>query len=407
MTTTTAVRVVGLGLEGVASASPRGRRLLGSADVIIGADRHLAMVDGCRARRVRWDGVPVHLGELLAAEAGPVKVVLASGDPNLFGIGATLVERLGAGAVDIEPSISSLQLALARAGVPAAGVSLLSAHGRPLAAAAGQAACVRRAAIVTDAHHDPAATAAALRRAGVEPSARLVVCERLGGLDERVREGTAGAPPSGPFDPLSVVVLDRQAAAGPGVGRPEEEYEHDAGQVTKAEVRAVVVAALDPGREDVVWDVGAGSGSVAIEAGRLAAGGAVYAVERRPERAEQARRNAARSWNVEVLTGEALDVLPGLPAPDAAFLGGGGEEIGGLVELCLSRLCARSSPVPGRLVAALATLDSVLEAARVLRRAGLEWRLSQISVSRARELGGRLGWEALNPVHVLIARVPR
>jgi len=177
--------------------------------------------------------------------------------------------------------------------------------------------------------------------------------------------------------------------------------------VTKAEVRAMVVAALDPGPEDVVWDVGAGSGSVAIEAGRLARRGAVYAVERRPERAEQARRNAARSWNVEVLTGEALELLPTLPAPDAAFVGGGGEEIAGLIELCLVRLGERCCPVRGRLVAALATLDSALEAANVLRRAGLEWRLSQVSVARARELGGRLGWEALNPVHVLSARVPR
>ena len=407
MTTIPAVRVVGLGLEGIASASPRGRRLLGHADVIIGAARQLAMVEGCTARRVRWDGVPDHLGELLAADAGPVKVVLASGDPNLFGIGATLAELLGAGAVDIEPSVSSLQLALARAGVPTAGVSLLSAHGRPLAAAAGQAACVRRAAILTDVQHDPAATAAALRVAGVEAGARLVVCERLGGYDERVREGTVGTPPPAPFDALSVVVLDRQGAPGPRLGRPEEEYEHEAGQVTKAEVRAVVVAALDPGPEDVVWDVGAGSGSVAIEAGRLAARGVVYAVERRPERAEQARRNAARSWNVEVLTGEGLDVLPGLPTPDAVFLGGGGEGIGGLIELCLNRLDDRSSPVPGRLVAALTTLDSVLEATRELRRAALEWRLSQVSVSRARELGGRLGWEAHNPVHVLAARVPR
>src|SRR5207237_2014241 len=159
-----------------------------------------------------------------------------------------------------------------------------------------------------------------------EPDARFVVCERLGGPDERVVEGTVGTPPEGPFDGLSVVVLDRAAAHGPGIGRPEEEYEHEAGQVTKAEVRAIVLAALDPGPEDVVWDVGAGSGSVAVEAGRLAARGAVYAVERRPERAEQARRNAARSWNVEVLTGEAAEVLPRLPAPDAVYLGGGAAE---------------------------------------------------------------------------------
>jgi precorrin-6Y C5,15-methyltransferase (decarboxylating) len=399
--------VVGLGLEGTASASPRGRRLLARAEVIIGADRHLAMVDGCAADRVRWDGAPDHLGELIHASGGAVTVVLASGDPNLFGVGATLLEALGADAVDVEPSVSSLQLALARARVPAAGAALLSAHGRPLTAAAGQAAAVRRAAILTDTRHDPAAVAAALLDAGVEPAARLVVCERLGGPQERVREGTVGEPPEGPFDPLSVVVLDRLAAPGPGIGRPDEEYEHQAGQVTKAEVRAIFVAALDPGPGDVVWDVGAGSGSIAVEAGRLATQGAVYAVERLAERAEQARRNAVRSWNVEVLTGEALELLPRLPAPDAVFLGGGGEVIGQLVELCLGRLRERSSPVPGRLVAGLATLESVLEATGRLRRDGVEWRVSQVSIARGRDLGGRLGWDALNPVHVLAARVPR
>src|SRR6202011_6081326 len=223
------------------------------------------------------------------------------------------------------------------------------AHGRPLLLAAGRAAASRQAAILTDPGNDPAAVVAALRDAGGEEDARLVVCERLGAPHERVREGTIAAPPAGPFDALSVVVLDRRAAPGPGLGRPEEEYEHVADQVTKAEVRAIALAALDPGPEDVVWDVGAGSGSVAIEAGRLALGGAVYAVERLPERAEQARRNAARSWNVEILTGEALELLPGLPAPDAVFLGGGGDQIGSLVELCLGRLHERSSPIPGRL----------------------------------------------------------
>ncbi len=401
------ISVVGLGLEGLPSASPRGRRLLAEAKVIVGAERHLAMVGGCPGRQVRWDGVPAHLDDLVARHEATATVVLASGDPNLFGIGATLVERLGAAVVDIEPSVSSLQLALARARLPVAGTALVSAHGRPLAVAAGQAAAGRRAAILTDPGHDPAAVAAALRVAGVEPDARFVVCEQLGSSDELVREGTVVEPPAGPYDALTVVVLDRQAAPGPGLGRPEEEYEHGAGQVTKAEVRAIALAALDPGPEDVVWDVGAGSGSVAIEAARLALGGAVYAIERLPERAEQARRNAARSWNVEILIGEARELLPGLPAPDAVFLGGGGDEIGALEELCLGRLRERSSPIPGRLVAGLATLESVLEATATLRRAGLDWRLSQVSIARGRELGGRIGWEALNPVQVLAARVPR
>jgi precorrin-6B C5,15-methyltransferase / cobalt-precorrin-6B C5,C15-methyltransferase len=401
------ISVVGLGLEGLASASPRGRRLLAGARVLVGVERHLALVGGLPGRRVCWSGALDDLPALLAGHESAPTALVASGDPNLFGVGASLVARLGAGTVDVEPSVSSVQLALARAGVPVAGTALLSAHGRPLAAAAGRAAAGRRAAILTDPGRDPGSLVQALRRAGVEPDARVVVCERLGGAGERVREGTVATPPPGPYDPLSVLVLDRRGAPGPGVGRPEEAYEFDGGMVTKAEVRAVALAALDPGVEDVVWDVGAGSGSVAVEAGRLAAGGAVYAVERRDDRAERARRNAAASWNVEVLTGEACALLPGLPAPDAVFLGGGGAAIGGLVELCARRLAERRSPVAGRLVAGLAALESVLEATAALRRLGLEWRLSQVSIARGRELGGRLGWEALNPVHVLASRIPR
>ena len=403
------IAVVGLGLEGVAGATPRGRRLLEQADVIVGTERHLALVEGCRGRRIRWDGAPARLDSLLAPVAGAPTVLIASGDPNLYGIGATLVERLGRDAVEIEPSVSSLQLALARARVPMADAALISAHGRSLAAAAGLAAANRRCAILTDPANQPAALAAALTWAGVEPEARFVVCERLGGHDERVREGTVGSPPQGPFDSLSVAVLERAAAPGPGFGRPEAEYEHEAGQVTKSEVRAIALAALDIGIEDVVWDLGTASGSVAIEAGRLAARGAVYAVERRPERAEQARRNAARSWNVEVLTGDAAELLPSLPAPDAVFMGGGvqGGMKAGLLESCLERLRERRSPFPGRLVANLATVESMAAAAAVMRAAGVDWRVSQVSVARGRELGGRLGWEALNPVMVLSARVPR
>jgi len=400
------ISVVGIGLEGIGSASPRGRRLLAQASVVVGTDRHLALAGESSAQRLCWDGSPDSLEPLLAAHASDRTVLLASGDPNLFGIGSSLIERLGPDAVDVEPSVSSLQLALARARVPGAGTALLSAHGRPLAAAAGLAASSRRAAILTDPRHDPAALAAALLELGVEENARLVVCERLGSPSERVRESSLGHCPPGPFDPLAVVVLDRRSGPGPGLGRPEAAYEHS-GQITKSEVRSISLAALDPGPDDVVWDVGAGSGSVAIEAARLACRGAVYAIERRPDRAQQARGNSARSWNVEVLVGEAVELLPRLPTPDAIFLGGGGDQIGALLQICLTRLGERSSPLPGRLVANLATLDSVVEAVAVLRLAGLSWNLSQVSVARARELAGRLNWEAQNPVHVLAVRMPR
>jgi precorrin-6B C5,15-methyltransferase / cobalt-precorrin-6B C5,C15-methyltransferase len=401
--------VVGVGLEGPVSASPRGRRLLAAAERVIGADRHLAEVVPGPAEALRWDGRLTSLSTLMAGRDASRTVLLASGDPNLFGIGATLLAAHGPEAVDIEPSVSSLALALARSGVPSAGASLVSAHGRSLGAAAAGVAAARRAAVLCDPRQGPAELAAALLAAGVEGSARLTVAERLGGPHERVRTGTVAEPPPPPHDPLSVVVVERAAARGPGIGRDEAEYEHDAGMVTKAEVRAIALAALDPAADDVVWDLGCASGSVAIEAARLAWRGAVYAVERRPERAEQARRNAARhgAWNVEVLEADAREAVGTLPAPDAVFLGGGGADVAELAGVCLVRLGDRPVAVPGRLVACLATLPSVLELTDRLRRAGIDFRVAQVQVSRGRELAGRLGWDAQNPVHLVAATVVR
>jgi len=399
--------VVGVGLEGAASASPRGRRLLAAAERVVGARRHLDAI--APAEAVPWDGRVDSLAALLAGRDARRTALLASGDPNLFGIGAALLARHGPEAVDVEPAVSSLALALARAGVPAAGASLLSAHARPLAAAAAGVAAARRAAVLCDPGHGPAELVGALLAAGVEAGARLTVAERLGGPRERVRSGTVGDPPPPPYDALTVVVVERPAGRGPGLALDEAAYEHDAGMVTKAEVRAVSVAALDPAAEDVVWDLGCASASVAIEAGRLAAAGAVYAVERRPDRARQARANVARhgAWNVEVIEAEAGEAMAGLPDPDAVFLGGGGAGLAGLADASLDRLRARRTAVPGRLVACLATLESVLELTDRLRRGGADWRVCQLQVARGRELGGRLAWEAQNPVHVVAARVAR
>jgi len=400
---------VGIGLEGLTSMSPRGRRLFHAADTVVGSPRHLVLLAADGHDRVSWEGGVEALETVLEGRTGSKTVLLASGDPNLFGIGASLLARYGPGAVDLEPSVSSFQLALARAGVPAAGVALLSAHGRSLASAVGPALTSRRAAILTDPEHHPGVVIDTLAAAGMEGCARVIVAERLGVSDELVREGTIAKPPPPPYDPLAVLVLDRVAGFGPRVGADESVYEHQDGLVTKAEVRAIAMASLDPARDDVVWDLGAGSGSVAIEAGRLAERGAVYAVERDPDRAALLRHNLVRhgSWNVETIEGDAIDIIPALPSPDAVFIGGGGGKLMSLIESCVAAMRRRPAPVPGRLVANLATLESVLEAGEACRRGGLAWRVSQVQVSRGGEIGGRLRWEALNPVHVLAARVER
>lgn len=292
--------------------------------------------------------------------------------------------------------------------MPAAGTALVSAHGRSAGAAVGRALGARRVAMLTSPEHDPGTLLRMLARAGVEGWARVVVAERLGG-EERVREGRVAAPPPGPYDPLAVLVVEREAAAGPGVGTRDAACRHEGRMDTMPEVRAVVLAALDIAAEDVVWDLGAGSGTVAIEAGRLAPDGAVYAVEVHPERAAGLARNVARqaSWNVEVIDGGAESAAIGMPAPDAVHIGGGGAEVGRMMDVSVAAIRRRRAGVPGRLVASLPSPEAGLEAADACRRLGLDWRLTRVQVSRARPFDGLLGWEEGTPVHVVAARVAR
>ncbi len=401
--------VVGVGLAGRAGMSPRGRLLLDRAEVVVGSPRQLEQVGtAAHQRRVLWHGkLPELIGQLdgLAADRS---VLLASGDPNMYGIGASLVARFGSATVDMEPAVSSLQLALARAGLPFVSTALLSVVGRPLNAL-GPARFARRAAILTDEQNDPAAAARFLIDLGLEPEAQAFIAERLGAEDERIRVGELGSLPSAPYDPLTVLVVQRQAACGPSSGQDESLYAHRRGQVTKAEVRAVALAGLDISPEDVVWDVGAGCGSVTVEAARLAAAGSVYAVERERTQIELLQQNLASqgSWNVAVSEGDALAVMPSLPVPDAVFVGGGGRDLAPILQLGITALRRRRAAVPGRVVATFATLEAVSDAYHVCLAEGLRLRISQVQVARAREVGGRLALAALNPVFVLVAQVSR
>ncbi|MHB1526482.1 MAG: precorrin-6y C5,15-methyltransferase (decarboxylating) subunit CbiE [Candidatus Dormibacteria bacterium] len=401
--------VVGIGLSGRVGMSPRGRRLLERAEILVGSERQLDLAGIAREQRaIIWRGRLSNLLKCLGGLPGERTVLLASGDPNVYGVGATLVALFGVHAVDIEPAVSSVQLALARAGLPLSSTVLLSVVGRPLSAL-GPARFARRVAVLTDQQNGPEAAAAFLVNLGFDPESWAVVGEQLGAEGERVRSGQLGKLPEGPYHPLTVLVVERVAASGRTTGRDESEYAHRNGQVTKAEVRAVSLAALDPAPEDVVWDLGAGCGSVAIEAGRLASSGAVYAVERDPEQFELLRANLAAhgSWNVEAVKGEALPTMGSLPAPDAVFIGGGGEDIATILEAAMAALRRRSAWTSGRLVANLATLESVAAASQVCRAAELPWRVSQLQISRGRDVGGRLGFAALNPVFVLFAEVAR
>jgi precorrin-6B C5,15-methyltransferase / cobalt-precorrin-6B C5,C15-methyltransferase len=366
------------------------RERLRTAALVMGGRRHLRDVDlpdGVRTIALRDD--PGAALRAVADETGDV-VVLASGDPGFFGVVRAVRRAVRPRPVEVLPALSSVALAFGRAGVEWDDAVVVSAHGRDPAEALAVVRSQPKVAVLTDERCGPPELGVAL--AG-RTDRVLVVGERLGLPDERVRELTPEQAACGEFaDPNVVLVLpaDRSGEPAPrvtvaghrgpaGWALPVEAYDHRDSMITKPEVRAVVLARLGPRLGDVVWDVGAGSGSVAVECARF--GADVHAVERDPSDAERVRRNAAaHGVHVAVTPAAAPEALVGLPQPDAVFVGGGGLAV---VEACVA---AR----PSRLVVALATVEQVGPVLEAMAPCGPNAVLVQVSALSPLGQGHRL-----------------
>jgi precorrin-6Y C5,15-methyltransferase (decarboxylating) len=365
---------------------------VGDATLIVGAARHLSTVDSPAERLVLGD-VAAAVARL-AAHDGPA-AVLASGDPGFFGI----VRALRRAGVDVEvrPAPSSVAVAFARLGLPWDDAIVVSAHGRALRPTVHTCRAYPKVAVLTGPGAGPAELGAALR----DVPRRLVIAQRLGGPGERVTEATpAEAARRTWAEPNVVLVLGDSAAdharwiagapPGPdGWALPDGGFDHR--MITRAEVRALALARLGPRLGDLVWDVGAGSGSVAVECARF--GAAAVAVERDPAAAATVRANAARfGVEVSVLEKAAPECLAELPDPDAVFVGGGGL---GVLDACAARR-------PARLVAAYAAVERVGPALAALDGAGYATEGMQLQANRLTPLpDGSHRLAATNPVYVL------
>ncbi|MGV9387721.1 precorrin-6y C5,15-methyltransferase (decarboxylating) subunit CbiE [Streptomyces olivaceus] len=396
---TAAVLVVGIGADGWEGLPDASRRALLDAEVVLGGPRQLDLLPPeCAAERVPWPSPlrPAVPG-LLAAHADRRIAVLASGDPMFHGIGRTLTEVLGPGAVHVLPHPSSVSHACARLGWPVEDVQVVTLVGRPTARLAAALHDGRRLLVLSADAGTPGEIAALLRDRGFGPS-RMRVLEQLGGVKERTGEaGTADGWPERPApDPLNIVAVECRRAPGalrlgavPGL--PDEAFEHD-GQLTKRHVRAATLGALAPAPGELLWDVGGGSGSIAAEWMRTHPSCRAVTVERDPVRAERIVRNADRLGvpGLRVVTGAAPGALTGLPRPDAVFVGGG-LTAPGLLQACWDAL-----PVGGRLVANTVTLESEALLADARRRHGGE--LVRLAVAHAVPVGGFTGWRQAMPV---------
>jgi len=399
--------VVGLGAD---PPSKTALRAIEGADLLVGGRRHLECFAAGRARRVAVEGDVVAVLDSVAAAVDPTQgsdfplgattagtrvCVLASGDPGFFGIVRALGARFGSAALDVHPAPSSVSVAFARIGLAWDDAVIVSAHGRPLADAARRAAGSAKAAVLTSPTATPEALGRELQTLGCRHS-RVVVCSRLGEADEEILDTDLEGLAGGRFDPMSVVVLlagaDVVTGSGSGRtlawGRPEAEFAHRGGMITKAEVRAVALGKLGVPPAGVFWDLGGGSGSVAVEAALLAPALRVLAVDRDAAASATIARNAAdHGARVEVVEGEAPACLDGLPDPDRIFVGGGGLDV---LDAAVARL-----RTGGRVVAAFTAMD---RAAAAHDRLG---HLVAIAVNRAMPLpGGGIRLQAENPVFV-------
>ena len=388
--------IVGIGEDGIEGLSPAARTLIGGAAVVFGGRRHLGLAGPLISGVLRPWPSPFEraVAEVTACRGRPV-CVLASGDPFHYGIGPLLAAEVAPAEMVVLPAPSAFSLAAARLGWPLAGMVLLSLHGRPLDLIRPHLHRGARLLALTSDGEAPAALAALLASAGFGAS-RLTVLEALGGPRERMRSATADGFDLDAIDPLNILAVEVEAAAGARIipraaGLPDHFFEHD-GQITKRDIRAITLAALAPCPGERLWDIGAGAGSVAIE--WLLADRAMQAVaiEADAVRAARIGLNAAALGvpHLAIVEGRAPDALAGLPPPDAVFLGCGAGDAA-ILERAIAALGSG-----GRLVVNAVTLES--EAALLARHAELGGELVRIALARAEPVGGLTGWRPAMPI---------
>ncbi len=388
--------IIGIGEDGVEGLSPVARELIGAAEIVFGGRRHLGLAaplirGAARPWPTPFDGAA---GEVLRHRGRQV-CVLASGDPFHYGVGAALARQIDARQMIVVPAPSAFSLAAARLGWSLPQTVMLSLHGRTLDLVRPHLQPGARIFALTSDGEGPAALAQLLTQSGFGAS-RLTILEALGGPHERIRRATAEAFDCGTVNALNIVAIEVSAAPNARIiaraaGLSDALFEHD-GQITKREVRAVTLSSLTPRRGELLWDIGAGAGSVAIEWMLADPAMRAIAIERHADRAARIRRNAAAFGvpGLEIVEGSAPAAVTGLETPDAIFVGGGASDAG-VLDAAIDAL-----RLAGRLVVNAVTLET--EALLLARHAARGGELIRIAISRAGPVGEKTGWRAAMPV---------
>jgi precorrin-6B C5,15-methyltransferase / cobalt-precorrin-6B C5,C15-methyltransferase len=404
--------IVGIGDDGPSGLTDSARRTIAEADVLLGAPATLELLGSVKVRTVALEpDMSVALRQVREALAARRPVMVSGGDPLFYGVARFLCDRLGKEQFEVVPHVSSMQLAFARVKESWEDAYLTSLAGRPIESVVDRIRTAEKVGLFSSDDCPPSQVAKALLDRGIDYF-KAYVCENLGSPDERVTQGDLDDIAGLDFDPLNVLILIRKPGRPDRAsrssryrlfGNPDDAFAQSQpkrGLITQAEVRSIAMAQLDIRQTSIVWDIGAGSGSVAIEAAQLAHQGMVFAIEPEPGDIALIEANAEAFGvpNVRTITGRAPDVLEGLPDPDAIFVGGTGRR----VDTVLSAAYGRLTP-GGRIAVNVATVDGLATAYQTLRNLAGDVRLWNISVARGIEQMERVRFEAVNPTFLLAA----
>lgn len=402
------IYIVGVLDSGERSLTPDSLRLINQAEVLIGSRRLLSFFPATAAKKhILSSGLSKTLDLVRKNLGRNLVVLLASGDPNFFGISRYMGEQLGKERTEIIPNLTSLQLAFARIKEPWDDAVLVSAHARPIETIVAAARKNSKLGILTDDVNTPAAIARALLAEGLEHFTAFVG-HNLGGEKEKVSPVDLKDLSLRDIPSPNVLILlaNKPAATGslsfPVLGIPDEAFERSRpGLITKMEIRAISLAKLALSPSDIVWDIGSGSGSVAIEAARLCPEGRVYAIEKDPTAAQRISQNRRifGAFNLTVVSGEAPEALASLENPDGVFIGGSGGRLKEIMAIGIEKL----KPV-GRLVANVATLENLHVIVNLLHQANLKTQVTLVNIARSQDIQQLTRLEPLSPIFIVSAR---
>lgn len=403
------IHVIGIGDDGLEAVPNNVRQIIADAEVLLGTERTLALVPKSAAQR---HTISSDLNQLVAAlqkAVGKRVALLVYGDPMFYGLARYVCDRLGKDRFVVVPHVSSMQLAFARVMETWEEAYLTDLAKHPLDAVLEKIRTAQKVGLFTTDHTGPAEVARALLDRHIDYFTAYV-CENLGARDERVTRGTLEDIAAQKFDALNVMILvrdpnapdrPREAVGRRLFGNPDEAFLQSKpkyGLLTPAEVRAIALAQMDIAPSSIVWDIGAGSGSVSIEAAQMASDGAVYAIEMDPEDHGLIRQNADRFGvaNVAAVLGRAPEACDELPDPDAVFIAGGGREVTRISEYAYRRLRPG-----GRLVVNTTSVDHLMELRESMRSYSPDVHVWMISLARGTDQLDRLSFDPLKPSFLL------